>query len=355
MKQKLLFIDRDGTLIREPDDEQIDAFDKLEFLPGVFKSLSDIVRLTDYKLVLVSNQDGLGTASFPENTFYPVHNFIISTLKGEGISFIAEHIDRHFPEDNAPTRKPGTAMLTQYMSEAYDLASSYVIGDRETDRRLAENLGCGALIISNTLNWPKIAEILIAGDREALVERATKETDIRCEVFLDRPEICEINTGLGFLDHMLSQLPHHANVGLRLSVKGDLYVDEHHTVEDTALALGECLRKAVGNKIGLQRYGYAVPMDDCLAMCALDFGGRPWLVWEAEFKRERIGDVPTELFHHFFKSLSDAAAINLFLSVSGTNEHHKIEGLFKAFARALRVALARDTQHLVLPSSKGLL
>lgn len=353
--KKVLFIDRDGTIIHEPADEQIDAFEKLSFLPNVFHALRQIVDKTDYELVLVSNQDGLGTASFPEVTFWPVHNFIMNTLESEGIHFVQQHIDRHFPHDNAPTRKPGTGMLTEYFSPDYDLENSYVIGDRETDVQLAENLGCRALRLGSDMDWQRIAEILIAGERTATVERATKETDIVVSVFLDEPGRCNIATGLGFFDHMLAQIAHHGGIGLDISVKGDLHVDEHHTIEDTALALGECLRKAIGNKLGLNRYGFCLPMDDSLCQAALDFGGRPWLVWDANFQRERIGDMPTEMFFHFFKSLSDAALMNLNLKAEGTNEHHKIEGLFKAFARALRMALRRDVEHLVVPSSKGTL
>ncbi len=353
--KKALFIDRDGTLIREPADEQIDSFDKLAFVSGVFRALSTIRRLTDYELVMVSNQDGLGTPAFPEETFWPVHNFMLDTLAGEGIVFDDILIDRHFPEDNAPTRKPGTAMLTRYTSGDYDLSQCYVIGDRESDMQLATNLGCRGLRIDEqgTLNWDKIAELVVAGEREAEVVRRTRETDIRVRILLDRPEVCRISTGLGFFDHMLEQLVHHGGIGLEVQVQGDLHVDEHHTIEDTGLALGECLRRALGNKLGIVRYGYCLPMDDCLCRCALDFGGRPWLVWSAAYHRERIGDVPTEMFFHFFKSLSDAALMNLHITAEGTNEHHKIEGTFKAFARALRAAVARDVQHLVLPSSKG--
>lgn len=353
--KKVLFIDRDGTLIQEPADEQIDSFEKLVFLPGVFRALGDIARRTDYELVMVSNQDGLGTASFPENTFYPVHNFILQTLEGEGVTFAQQHIDRHFPKDHAPTRKPGTAMLTQYMDGDYDLRHSYVIGDRATDAQLAENLGCRSLILSPTLDWKKIAEILIAGEREAVVERTTRETDIRVEVLLDRSDVCDIQTGIGFFDHMLAQIPHHGSIGLRIKAKGDLEVDEHHTIEDVGLALGEALRQALADKIGIQRYGYCLPMDDCLCRVALDFGGRPWLVWNADFHREKIGEMPTEMFFHFFKSVSDTALMNLNIQAEGVNEHHKIEGIFKAFARALRMAVARDIDHLVLPSSKGTL
>ena len=355
--KKALFIDRDGTIIREPADEQIDSFDKLQFVAGTFRALSTIARLTDYELVMVSNQDGLGTDSFPEETFWPVHNFILDTLKGEGIEFDNILIDRHFPHDNAPTRKPSTGMLTDYMQGDYDLTQCYVIGDRDTDVQLAENLGCRALKIDECgeMNWDKITEIVVAGERSATVQRTTRETDIFVQVDLDRPEICDVSTGIGFFDHMLEQLVHHGGIGLTIKVRGDLHIDEHHTIEDTGLALGECLRKALGNKLGIARYGYCLPMDDCLCQCALDFGGRPWLVWEADYQREMIGGMPTEMFFHFFKSLSDTALMNLNIKAEGSNEHHKIEGTFKAFARALRVAIARDVRHLVLPSSKGTL
>jgi len=355
MKKKALFIDRDGTLIREPADEQVDSFEKLEFLPGVFASLARIRRCTDYELVMVSNQDGLGTASFPEETFWPVHDFVLQTFKGEGVVFDRQFIDRHFPEDMAPTRKPGTAMLTDYMQGDYDLTECYVIGDRETDRQLAENLGCKALILGDGMDWAKVTEIVLAGLREASVHRVTRETAIDCRVCLDRPDVCSVSTGIGFFDHLLEQIPHHGKVGLSLHAKGDLQVDEHHTIEDAALVLGECLRKAVGNKLGLLRYGYCLPMDDSEARVSLDFGGRPWLVWEAEFWREKVGEMPTEMFFHFFKSLSDAALMNLHIRAFGQNEHHKIESIFKAFARALRMGLARDVNNLVLPSSKGVL
>ncbi|MBR1838670.1 MAG: bifunctional histidinol-phosphatase/imidazoleglycerol-phosphate dehydratase HisB [Bacteroidaceae bacterium] len=351
--KKALFIDRDGTLIREPADEQIDSFEKLVFVPGMIGALAEIRRRTDYEFVLVSNQDGLGTESFPEETFWPVHNFILDTLQGEGITFDAQHIDRHFPEDNAPTRKPGTAMLTGYMQGDYDLSASYVIGDRDTDVALAHNLGCRALKLGEDMDWPRIAEILIAGERSATVQRTTRETDISVAIHLDNPSVLHVDTGLGFFNHMLEQIAHHGGIGLEVKVKGDLHVDEHHTIEDTGIVLGECLRKAVGNKLGLQRYGFSLPMDDCLCAVSLDMGGRAWLVWDADFKRERVGDVPTEMFPHFFKSLSDAAAMNLNIKAEGQNEHHKIEGIFKAFARALRMALRRDLSHMVTPSSKG--
>lgn len=357
MKQKILFIDRDGTLIEEPADEQIDAFEKLKFTEGVFRNLSFIRQHLDFRFVMVSNQDGLGTDSFPEETFWPVHNFVLQTLKGEGIEFDEQLIDRHFPEDNSPMRKPGIGMLTHYMNNAdYDLAGSYVIGDRETDRQLAANLGCKSLILGKDgMTWDKIAEILFAGERMAEVVRKTKETDIYIKVALDGTGKCDIQTGLGFFDHMLEQIGKHGMMDLTIHTKGDLHVDEHHTIEDTALALGECLLKALGDKRGIERYGYCLPMDDCLCNVALDFGGRPWLVWDAEFQRERIGEMPTEMFLHFFKSLSDAAKMNLNIKAEGKNEHHKIEGIFKALARALKMAVKRDIYHYELPSTKGAL
>ena len=353
--KKALFIDRDGTIIREPADEQIDSFEKLEFVPGAISALRQIARKTNYELILVSNQDGLGSASFPENTFWPTHNFIIQTLRGEGIEFSAQHIDRSFPADNKPTRKPGTAMLTAYMQGDYDLNNSFVIGDRETDRQLAHNLGAKALILSEQTDWAKIEQIVIGGLRSADIRRKTKETEINIKINLDGSGEAEINTGIGFFDHMLEQIARHGMIDLMINVCGDLNVDEHHTIEDTAIVLGQCLDKAFGDKRGIQRYGFCLPMDDCLCQTALDLGGRPWLVWDADFKREKIGDMPTEMFMHFFKSLSDNAKMNLNIKAEGQNEHHKIEGIFKSFARALRMALARDTEHLQLPSSKGVL
>ena len=356
-KERLLFIDRDGTIIEEPEDEQIDSFAKLKFTRGVFGSMAFIRQHLDFKFVMVSNQDGLGTDSFPEDTFWPVHNFILQTLESEGVTFDDIKIDRHFPEDNSPMRKPGTGMLTEYMdTEKYDLANSYVIGDRETDAQLAENLGCKALILGRDgMTWEKITEILFAGERKGEVRRTTKETDIDIRLNIDGTGKCDISTGLGFFDHMLEQIGKHGMMDLYIHTRGDLHVDEHHTIEDTALALGECLLKALGDKRGIERYGYSLPMDDCLCQVALDFGGRPWLVWDADFHREKIGEMPTEMFLHFFKSLSDAAKMNLNIKAEGHNEHHKIEGIFKALARALKMAVKRDIHHYELPSTKGML
>ena len=304
---------------------------------------------------MVSNQDGLGTDSYPEETFWPTHNLMLQTLKGEGIEFDDILIDRSYPEDNLPTRKPGTGMLTKYMQGNYDLENSYVIGDRETDAKLAENLGCKSLILSDELDWNRIAEILFAGERTASVRRTTKETDIDISLCLDGTGKSDISTGLGFFDHMLEQIAKHGSIDLKIHVKGDLNVDEHHTIEDTGIALGECIGKALGDKRGIERYGYTLPMDDCLCSVALDFGGRPWLVWDAEFHRERVGDMPTEMFLHFFKSFSDAARMNLNIKAEGENEHHKIEGIFKALARSLKMAVKRDIYKYQLPSSKGML
>ena len=357
MKKRILFIDRDGTIIAEPADEQIDSFGKLKFVPGAISSLAFIRKKLDFEFVMVSNQDGLGTPSFPEDTFWPVHNFILQTLEGEGVTFDDILIDRHFPSDNALTRKPGTAMVEKYMADpAVDISGSYVIGDRDTDRQFAENIGCKSLIIGRDgMTWEKIAEILFAGERHAEVRRTTKETDVYVSLCLDGSGQCDISTGLGFFDHMLEQIGRHGSIDLTVKTRGDLCVDEHHTVEDTALALGECLRKALGDKRGTERYGYCLPMDDCLCSVALDFGGRPWLVWDADFSRERIGDVPTEMFLHFFKSLSDSAMMNLNIKAEGANEHHKIEGIFKALARSIRMAVRRDIHHFELPSTKGAL
>ena len=355
--KRLLFIDRDGTLIKEPADEQIDSFEKLEFVEGVFRNLGFIRKNLDFEFVMVSNQDGLGTDSFPEDTFWPVHNFILQTLKGEGIEFDNILIDRHFPEDNHPCRKPGTGMLTEYINNPeYDLANSYVIGDRETDAQLAANLGCKALILGkDDITWEKIAEILFAGERTAEITRTTHETDITVRINLDGTGKCDIQTGLGFFDHMLEQIGRHGMMDLYVRCNGDLHVDEHHSIEDTGIVLGECLLKALGDKRGIERYGYTLPMDDCLCQVALDFGGRPWLVWDAEFHREKVGEMPTEMFLHFFKSVSDAAKMNLNIKAEGENEHHKIEGIFKAFARSVRMAVKRDIYHYQLPSTKGAL
>ena len=355
--KRLLFIDRDGTLIKEPADEQIDSFEKLEFVEGVFRNLGFIRKNLDFEFVMVSNQDGLGTDSFPEDTFWPVHNFILQTLKGEGIEFDNILIDRHFPEDNHPCRKPGTGMLTKYIDNPeYDLANSYVIGDRETDAQLAANLGCKALILGkDDITWEKIAEILFAGERTAEITRTTHETDITVRINLDGTGKCDIQTGLGFFDHMLEQIGRHGMMDLYVRCNGDLHVDEHHSIEDTGIVLGECLLKALGDKRGIERYGYTLPMDDCLCQVALDFGGRPWLVWDAEFHREKVGEMPTEMFLHFFKSVSDAAKMNINIKAEGDNEHHKIEGIFKAFARSIRMAVKRDIYHYQLPSTKGAL
>ncbi|MBR0182211.1 MAG: bifunctional histidinol-phosphatase/imidazoleglycerol-phosphate dehydratase HisB [Bacteroidaceae bacterium] len=350
--KKILFIDRDGTILKEPEDEQIDSFQKFQFVPGAIGALSFIAAHTDYQFVLVSNQDGLGTDSYPESDFWPTHNLMLDILKGEGIEFAAQHIDRSFPEDNLPTRKPGTAMLAQYINDAeVDMSDCFVIGDRENDRLLAQNLGCRYLFP----DWEKVREIVFASSRVAEVRRTTKETDIYIRVGLDGNGESNISTGLGFFDHMLEQIAKHGNIDLTITCNGDLHVDEHHTIEDTALALGTCLLKALGDKRGIERYGFALPMDDCLCQVALDFGGRPWLVWNAEFRREKIGEMPTEMFLHFFKSLSDAAQMNLNIKAEGSNEHHKIEGIFKAFARALKMAVKRDVEHFNLPSSKGVL
>ena len=376
-KKRVLFIDRDGTLILEPPvDYQVDSLEKLEFYPGVFCNLSKIAIQLDYELVMITNQDGLGTESYPEETFWPAHNKMMKTFLGEGIEFTEVCIDRTFPEEKAATRKPGTGLLTKYFSEEYDLNNSYVIGDRWTDVELAKNLNAKAIFITasgdigdnelseskndlekfvalKTESWKKIFEYLRLEQRAAKIIRDTKETQITIELDLDGTGKGEFNTGIGFFDHMLDQIAKHAGINLKVIVNGDLEVDEHHTIEDTAIALGEAFQKALGNKLGLDGYGFSLPMDDCLAHVAIDFGGRNWLVWEANFNREMIGGMPTEMFFHFFKSFTDGAQCNLNIKAEGTNEHHKIEGIFKALARAIRMAIRRDVNCLQLPSTKG--
>lgn len=374
--KRALFIDRDGTLVIEPPvDYQLDSLEKLVFYPKVFRNLYFIRKQLDFEFVMVTNQDGLGTDSFPEDTFWPAHDKMLKTLEGEGIRFDDILIDRSFPEENSPNRKPRTGMLGRYLSGEYDLANSYVIGDRLTDMQLAANLGAKGiwlrpdddearqLLTENTAispvlitdDWDRITEYLFAGERRATIRRTTKETDIFVEVNLDGHGRTEISTGLGFFDHMLDQIGKHSGIDLTVRVKGDLEVDEHHTIEDTAIALGEALLKALGDKRGIERYGYCLPMDDCLCSVALDFGGRPWLVWDAAFHREKVGDMPTEMFLHFFKSLSDAARMNLNIRAEGVNEHHKIEGIFKALARSIKMAIRRDIYRFELPSTKGAL
>lgn len=370
--KKVLFIDRDGTLVIEPPiDFQLDSLDKLEFYPGVFRNMYNISKNLNYELVIVSNQDGLGTHLFPEDTFWPTQNKIIKAFENEGIVFNDILIDRSLPDDNAPTRKPKTGMMTKYINGSYDLANSYVIGDRITDIELAKNIGCKAIWLSSqsddllkennlskyyslkTTNWDDIYKEVSRIERTATVERNTKETSIKVIIDLDGNGNSTISTGLDFLDHMLEQISKHSGINLNISTKGDLNVDEHHTIEDTALALGESLLKALGEKVGIERYGYCLPMDDCIITVAIDFGGRPWLVWDANFKREKIGDVPTEMFMHFFKSLSDSAKCNLYIKAEGTNEHHKIEGIFKALAKSIKMAIKRDVFNFELPSTKG--
>ena len=376
MKKRVVFIDRDGTLITEPPvDFQVDSFEKLTFYPKVFRNLYQLQQRLDYEWAMVTNQDGLGTESFPEDTFWPVQQRMMETFEGEGIRFDEVFIDPSFPHENKPTRKPGTGMLGKYFSGEYDLANSFVIGDRLTDVQLAANLGAKAiwmyggsdaqqLLKDNLLegvcayisaDWDKIAEFMIGGQRKAEVKRTTKETDIYIALDLDGNGKTEVATGLSFFDHMIDQIGKHSGIDLTVKVKGDLNVDEHHTIEDTGIALGEAIYTALGSKRGIERYGFSLPMDDCLCSVALDFGGRAWLVWDADFKREKVGDMPTEMFLHFFKSLSDAAKMNLNIKAEGENEHHKIEGIFKAFARALKMAVKRDITNFELPSTKGVL
>ena len=377
-KKKVLFIDRDGTIIKEPADEQIDAFEKLVFFPQVLTYLSKIARELDFELVMVTNQDGLGTNSFPEDTFWPVQDFIMKTLENEGILFSNVFIDRTFPEEKAATRKPATGLLTSYFSEDYDLSESYVIGDRLTDIELAKNLGAKGIFINlktqlglneitsttndlqeyialETADWKEIYGFLRTASRTATYTRKTNETSISIGLNLDGTGQSNINTGLAFFDHMLDQLARHGQLDLDINVEGDLEVDEHHTIEDTAIALGEVFSMALGNKLGIERYGFCLPMDDCLAQVAIDFSGRNWLVWDADFKREKIGDMPTEMFLHFFKSFTDGAKANVNIKAEGTNEHHKIESIFKAFSKAIKMAIKQDTEKMILPSTKGML
>ena len=377
--KKVLFIDRDGTLALEPPlDYQLDSFDKLVFYPQVFQYLGKIAKELDFELVMVTNQDGLGTSSFPETTFWPVHDFLVNTFENEGIVFSEQIIDRTFARDNAPTRKPNTGLLTHYQSSTYDLENSFVIGDRMTDIELAKNLGAKGIYINNentegndeltvskselvnyialeTKDWSAIYEFLKAQDRTGSIIRNTNETQIQIDLNLDGTGKSDISTGISFFDHMLDQIARHGQLDLVLKVKGDLEVDEHHTIEDTAIALGEVFAKTLGSKLGIERYGFCLPMDDCLAQVAIDFGGRNWLVWEADFKREMVGKMPTEMFFHFFKSFTDGAKCNLNIQAEGTNEHHKIEAIFKAFAKAIKMAVKRDVEKMILPSTKGLL
>jgi imidazoleglycerol-phosphate dehydratase/histidinol-phosphatase len=378
MRKKVLFIDRDGTIIKETEDEQIDAFEKMIFYPKAFTYLGKIAKELDYELVMITNQDGLGTDVFPEETFWPVHNFILKSFENEGVVFDKIFLDRTFPRENANTRKPGTGLLTDYISDEYDLANSFVIGDRLTDIELAKNLGSKGIFINDNTNlgtveitvkreelddtialessdWEKIYEFLKLKDRVSDITRKTNETDIYIKLNLDGKGVGNIDTGIAFFDHMLDQLARHGQMDLEIRVKGDLEVDEHHTIEDTAIALGEVFQKALGHKLGIERYGFCLPMDDCLAQVAIDFGGRNWLVWETEFKREMIGKMPTEMFNHFFKSFTDGAKANLNIKAEGSNEHHKIEAIFKAFAKAIKMAVKRDVEKMVLPSTKGML
>lgn len=377
--KKVLFIDRDGTLVLEPPvDYQLDSLEKLAFYPKVFQYMAKIASELDYELVMVTNQDGLGTASFPEDTFWPAHNKVLSAFEKEGVIFSEILIDKTFPDENADTRKPRTGLLTKYFSNDYDLKNSFVLGDRVTDMELAKNLGSKGIYLAENLeletneiastkqeildcialtspNWSEIYEFLKLKDRVAEITRNTNETKIYIKVNLDGSGKNKIDTGLSFFDHMLDQIGRHGNMDLTIHVKGDLEVDEHHTIEDTMIAFGKLFNKALGNKLGIERYGFCLPMDDCLAQVAVDFGGRNWLEWDAEFKREKIGDMPTEMFFHLFKSFTDGAKCNLNIKASGTNEHHKIEGIFKAFAKAMKMAVKRDANKMFLPSTKGVL
>ena len=371
--KRVLFIDRDGTLIIEPPDEQIDSLEKLEFYPGVFSALRDIAQTRQFELVMVTNQDGLGSARFPEETFWPAHNKMVRAFENENIVFNQVFIDKSLPRENQPTRKPGTGMLTQFLTDEYDLANSFVIGDRTTDIELARNLGAKGILIGHpekvteleqknlkshceliTTSWQEIFAHVAGLARKADFRRTTKETDITIALNLSGSGLSDIHTGLGFFDHMLDQLARHGRMDLVIKVRGDLHIDEHHTIEDTALALGETFLKALGDKRGIERYGFCLPMDDALAQVAMDFGGRPWLVWDVEFKREKIGEMPTEMFYHFFKSFADTAKCNLNIKAEGQNEHHKIEAIFKAFAKAIRMAVKSDGTD-ILPTTKGIL
>lgn len=374
--KKVLFIDRDGTLIKEPADEQIDSFEKLEFYPEVFTYMNKIASELDYELVMITNQDGLGTKVYPENTFWPVQNFVVQSFENEGVKFEDIYIDKTFPEDNAPTRKPKTGLLTKYFESDYDLENSYVIGDRMTDVELAKNLSAQGIFIDNNTNlgegetensdseleshialrtnsWKAIYTFLKVQSRTASLKRATKETDIEVTINLDGTGKSDITTGIHFFDHMLDQVARHGQIDITLNAKGDLEVDEHHTIEDVAIVLGEVFAKALGDKLGIERYGFCLPMDESLAQVAIDFGGRNWLVWKAEFKREKIGEMPTEMFMHFFKSFTDGAKCNLNIKADGDNEHHKIEAIFKAFAKSIKMAVKRDVEKMILPSTKG--
>jgi imidazoleglycerol-phosphate dehydratase/histidinol-phosphatase len=378
MKKRVLFIDRDGTLIKEPTDEQIDAFDKLIFYPKVFQYMSKICKELDFEIVMITNQDGLGTEIYPENSFWPVHDFVIDAFKNEGVVFDEQFIDRTFAKDNAPTRKPNTGLLSKYFSEDYDLENSFVIGDRLTDIELAKNLNAKGIYINDNTNlgtneitvkreeldnyialetndWEEIYRFLKVKERTGSIKRNTNETKIEIDLNLDGTGKSNVDTGLAFFDHMLDQIARHGQLDLNIKVIGDLEVDEHHTIEDTAIALGELFNKVLSSKLGIERYGFCLPMDDCLAQVAIDFGGRNWLVWEADFKREMIGKMPTEMFLHFFKSFTDGAKCNLNIKAEGTNEHHKIEAIFKAFAKAIKMAVKRDVEKMILPSTKGML
>jgi imidazoleglycerol-phosphate dehydratase/histidinol-phosphatase len=376
--KRVLFIDRDGTIIKEPADEQIDSFEKLDFYPKVFQYLSKIAQELDFEIVMVTNQDCLGTDIYPESTFWPVHDFVLKTFEAEGIVFKEQFIDITFAKDNAPTRKPNTGLLTAYFSSEYDLTNSFVIGDRLTDMELAKNLGSKGIFINDNTNlgtdeitvkrdaldqfialesndWEAIYTFLKADARTGSIERNTNETKIKIDLNLDGTGQSNIDTGIAFFDHMLDQITRHGQLDLNLKVDGDLEVDEHHTIEDTAIALGELFATTLGNKLGIERYGFSLPMDDCFAQAAIDFGGRNWLVWEADFKREMIGKMPTEMFYHFFKSFTDGAKCNLNIKAEGTNEHHKIEAIFKAFAKAIKMSVKRDVEKMILPSTKGML